>query len=84
MHNLIIWKKYIEIEILSHDFIQQRYMRDFEVETIGLKETSRRCSDSKCGARLRDTVLDWEVNLFTGLVAYFHQCKFFLIRLHQL
>ncbi|GMH05817.1 hypothetical protein Nepgr_007657 [Nepenthes gracilis] len=33
------------------------YMRDFEVETIGLKETSRRCS---CGAKLLDTVLDWE------------------------
>ncbi|XWS09660.1 hypothetical protein CRYUN_Cryun39dG0008400 [Craigia yunnanensis] len=36
------------------------YLRDFEVETIGLKETSRRCSDEKCGAKLRDTVLDWE------------------------
>lgn len=36
------------------------YVRDFEVETIGLKETPRRCSDAACGARLRDTVLDWE------------------------
>lgn len=36
------------------------YLRDFEVETIGLKETSRRCSDVKCGARLKDSVLDWE------------------------
>ncbi|KAL4342466.1 hypothetical protein GQ457_08G007730 [Hibiscus cannabinus] len=36
------------------------YLRDFEVETIGLKETSRQCSDEKCGAKLRDTVLDWE------------------------
>ncbi|XP_048498419.1 NAD-dependent protein deacetylase SRT1 isoform X1 [Beta vulgaris subsp. vulgaris] len=36
------------------------YVRDFEVETIGLKETPRRCSDAGCGARLRDTVLDWE------------------------
>ncbi|XWS27719.1 hypothetical protein CRYUN_Cryun25bG0004900 [Craigia yunnanensis] len=36
------------------------YLRDFEVETVGLKETSRRCSDEKCGAKLRDTVLDWE------------------------
>ncbi|KAF7831269.1 NAD-dependent protein deacetylase SRT1 [Senna tora] len=36
------------------------YFRDFEVETIGLKETSRRCSDAKCGAKLKDTVLDWE------------------------
>lgn len=38
-----------------------RYMRDFEIETIGLKETARRCSKVGCGARLRDTVLDWEV-----------------------
>ncbi|CDP20179.1 unnamed protein product [Coffea canephora] len=36
------------------------YLRDFEVETIGMKETPRRCSDIKCGAKLRDTVLDWE------------------------
>ncbi|GKV19361.1 hypothetical protein SLEP1_g29637 [Rubroshorea leprosula] len=36
------------------------YLRDFEVETIGLKETSRRCSTVKCGAKLKDTVLDWE------------------------
>ncbi|KAF8409742.1 hypothetical protein HHK36_005821 [Tetracentron sinense] len=36
------------------------YLRDFEVETIGMKETSRRCSDVKCGAKLTDTVLDWE------------------------
>ncbi|XP_061365985.1 NAD-dependent protein deacetylase SRT1 [Gastrolobium bilobum] len=36
------------------------YFRDFEVETIGLKETSRRCSKAKCGTRLKDTVLDWE------------------------
>ncbi|TQD80325.1 hypothetical protein C1H46_034123 [Malus baccata] len=36
------------------------YLRDFEVETIGLKETSRRCSDENCRARLKDTVLDWE------------------------
>lgn len=36
------------------------YLRDFEVETIGLKETSRRCSNAVCGGKLRDTVLDWE------------------------
>ncbi|WMV39991.1 hypothetical protein MTR67_033376 [Solanum verrucosum] len=36
------------------------YMRDFEIETIGLKETARRCSKVGCGARLKDTVLDWE------------------------
>ncbi|GLT83690.1 hypothetical protein SLE2022_019640 [Rubroshorea leprosula] len=31
-----------------------------EVETIGLKETSRRCSNVDCGVKLKDTVLDWE------------------------
>ncbi|KAI3990438.1 hypothetical protein MKX01_021373 [Papaver californicum] len=36
------------------------YARDFEVETIGMKETSRRCSDENCKARLKDTVLDWD------------------------
>ncbi|KAK4355165.1 hypothetical protein RND71_024136 [Anisodus tanguticus] len=36
------------------------YMRDFEIETIGLKETARRCSKVGCGSRLKDTVLDWE------------------------
>ncbi|XP_020264390.1 NAD-dependent protein deacetylase SRT1 [Asparagus officinalis] len=36
------------------------YLRDFEIETIGMKETSRRCSGLKCRARLKDTVLDWE------------------------
>ncbi|KAK9285450.1 hypothetical protein L1049_024643 [Liquidambar formosana] len=39
------------------------YLRDFEVETIGMKKTSRRCSDVKCHARLKDTVLDWEDEL---------------------
>lgn len=34
------------------------------METIGLKETSRRCSNENCGAKLRDTVLDWEVLFF--------------------
>lgn len=36
------------------------YLRDFEIETIGLKDTPRRCSDKNCGARLKDTVLDWD------------------------
>ncbi|KAK4275309.1 hypothetical protein QN277_018415 [Acacia crassicarpa] len=36
------------------------YFRDFEVETIGMKETLRRCSNAKCRKRLKDTVLDWE------------------------
>lgn len=39
------------------------YVRDFEVETIGLKKTPRRCSDEKCKSRLRDSVLDWEDEL---------------------
>ncbi|KAJ6754063.1 putative proteinD-DEPENDENT PROTEIN DEACETYLASE SRT1 [Salix purpurea] len=43
-----------------HGSLPFMYLRDFEVETIGLKETSRRCSDIKCGAKLKDTVLDWE------------------------
>uniref|UniRef100_A0A7N0RE59 NAD-dependent protein deacetylase SRT1 n=2 Tax=Kalanchoe fedtschenkoi TaxID=63787 RepID=A0A7N0RE59_KALFE len=36
------------------------YLRDFEIETIGLKKTSRHCSKPDCGAKLRDTVLDWQ------------------------
>ncbi|KAI5674691.1 hypothetical protein M9H77_15055 [Catharanthus roseus] len=36
------------------------YLRDFEIETIGLKETSRRCSNADCGVKLKDTVLDWD------------------------
>lgn len=31
------------------------------METIGLKDTPRHCSTVGCGARLKDTVLDWEV-----------------------
>lgn len=36
------------------------YFRDFEVESVGLKETSRRCSNADCDIKLKDTVLDWE------------------------
>ncbi|KAL5861699.1 hypothetical protein ACOSQ4_002995 [Xanthoceras sorbifolium] len=36
------------------------YLRDFEIETIGMKKTPRRCADVQCGDRLRDTVVDWE------------------------
>lgn len=36
------------------------YVRDFEIETIGMKKTSRHCSDSNCRKKLKDTVLDWE------------------------
>ncbi|XP_071693217.1 NAD-dependent protein deacetylase SRT1 [Rutidosis leptorrhynchoides] len=36
------------------------YFRDFEVESVGLKETSRKCSNADCDTKLKDTVLDWE------------------------
>lgn len=50
-----------------------RYLRDFEIETIGLKDTPRRCSDKNCGARLKDTVLDWEVRFkCAGLKLYLY------------
>ncbi|KAH7576609.1 hypothetical protein JRO89_XS01G0117200 [Xanthoceras sorbifolium] len=39
------------------------YLRDFEIETIGMKKTPRRCADVQCGDRLRDTVVDWEVTI---------------------
>ncbi|KAK6149414.1 hypothetical protein DH2020_016939 [Rehmannia glutinosa] len=53
-------------ELHGDSFMEQcpscgaEYLRDFEIETIGLKETTRRCSKAGCGAKLRDTVLDWE------------------------
>ncbi|KAL6570860.1 ditrans,polycis-polyprenyl diphosphate synthase [Orobanche gracilis] len=53
-------------ELHGNSFLEQcpscgaEYLRDFEIETIGLKETKRRCSKAGCGAKLRDTVLDWE------------------------
>lgn len=58
---------YLLVELLlsfrySIKFAICRYLRDFEIETIGKKRTPRRCSDVKCGVRLNDTVLDWEVN----------------------
>ncbi|KAF5949576.1 hypothetical protein HYC85_011569 [Camellia sinensis] len=48
------------------------YFRDFEVETIGLKETPRSCSSYDCGARLKDTVVDWEVLI--SCVDWLHYC----------
>ncbi|KMZ61493.1 NAD-dependent deacetylase 1 [Zostera marina] len=36
------------------------YIRDFEIETIGMKETPRRCTQLNCGSKLNDTVLDWD------------------------
>lgn len=40
-----------------------------------MKDTSRRCSDAKCGARLKDTVLDWEVT---------HRCLNCLANFHHI
>eukprot|EP00243_Klebsormidium_subtile_P010988 TRINITY_DN604_c0_g1_i2.p1 TRINITY_DN604_c0_g1~~TRINITY_DN604_c0_g1_i2.p1 ORF type:complete len:516 (-),score=81.36 TRINITY_DN604_c0_g1_i2:112-1659(-) len=36
------------------------YVRDFELETVGLKSTGRRCTVPGCEGRLKDSVLDWE------------------------
>ncbi|XP_076897588.1 NAD-dependent protein deacetylase SRT1-like [Bidens hawaiensis] len=44
------------------------YFRDFEVESVGLKVTPRRCSNVDCDAKLKDTVLDWEVLIVTYLL----------------
>ncbi|KAK1310380.1 NAD-dependent protein deacetylase SRT1 [Acorus calamus] len=52
------------------------YVRDFEVETIGMKETARRCSDLKCRAKLKDSVLDWEDALQEkDMIPAEEQCK---------
>ncbi|KAJ7523565.1 hypothetical protein O6H91_18G054200 [Diphasiastrum complanatum] len=39
---------------------RKEYLRDTEVETIGLKETGRRCVLANCGGKLIDTIVDWE------------------------
>ncbi|CAM6084960.1 unnamed protein product [Calypogeia fissa] len=36
------------------------YVRDFEMETIGLRPTGRRCSVPDCSSKLLDTIVDWE------------------------
>lgn len=38
----------------------KEYIRDFEVETVGFKETGRLCTQDGCTGRLQDHVLDWE------------------------
>ncbi|XP_024541959.1 NAD-dependent protein deacetylase SRT1-like [Selaginella moellendorffii] len=38
----------------------REYLRDFEMETIGIKRTGRRCSVPGCVGRLVDTIVDWE------------------------
>lgn len=44
-------------------FGMDRYLRDFEIESIGMKKTPQRCSGVKCRSRLKDTVLDWDVTI---------------------
>lgn len=53
------------------------YFRDFEVESVGLKETSRRCSNADCDVKLKDTVLDWEVVLFYFILFFLGDLVFF-------
>ena len=36
------------------------YHRDFELETVGHRNTGRSCEREGCRGRLRDSVLDWE------------------------
>jgi hypothetical protein len=50
-----------------------RYFRDFEVETLGCKPTGRRCSDPECGAKLIDTIVDWEVIFSSQKLSIKHQ-----------
>ncbi|KAK2648102.1 hypothetical protein Ddye_015591 [Dipteronia dyeriana] len=38
---------------------EEEYLRDFEIETIGMKLTPRRCTAANCNERLRDSVVDW-------------------------
>jgi hypothetical protein len=62
-NNLVTWIKFLS---------RIRYIRDFEVETIGMKATGRRCSQPRCRGKLKDTVLDWEV--CNQLLKYWEQC----------
>ncbi|KAF6263087.1 SIR2-family protein HDAC1 [Scenedesmus sp. NREL 46B-D3] len=36
------------------------YVRDFEMDTVGFKQTGRRCSKPGCRGMLVDHILDWE------------------------
>jgi mono-ADP-ribosyltransferase sirtuin 6 len=51
----------------------KEYFRDFEVETLGCKPTGRRCSDPECGAKLIDTIVDWEVIFSSQKLSVKHQ-----------
>ncbi|GBG64358.1 hypothetical protein CBR_g41558 [Chara braunii] len=42
---------------------RMRYLRDFEMETIGMKPTGRNCTAQGCKGKLFDTTLDWEDEL---------------------
>lgn len=74
MYHLSIKFLFSRLGLFKWLFSVWRYLRDFEIETIGLKDTPRRCSDKNCGARLKDTVLDWDVSTCTF---YMLSYKFF-------
>ncbi|KAG1662953.1 hypothetical protein FOA52_006706 [Chlamydomonas sp. UWO 241] len=42
---------------------KREYLRDFEVETVGFKDTGRMCTHPGCGGRLHDNTLDWDSKL---------------------
>eukprot|EP00898_Chlorokybus_atmophyticus_P003542 jgi/Chlat1/4189/Chrsp27S04285 len=45
------------------DACSTEYVRDFELETVGLKYTGRQCLQPGCQGKLRDSILDWEDEL---------------------
>ncbi|KAI3668287.1 hypothetical protein L6452_43364 [Arctium lappa] len=53
-------------ELYGNSFMERctscrvEYFRDFEVESVGLKETSRWCSNGDFVLKLKDTILNWE------------------------
>lgn len=79
MYHLSIKFLFSRLGLFKWLFSVWRYLRDFEIETIGLKDTPRRCSDKNCGARLKDTVLDWDVSTCTF---YMLSYKFFIEIFH--
>ncbi|EIE25513.1 SIR2-family protein HDAC1 [Coccomyxa subellipsoidea C-169] len=39
---------------------KKEYIRDFEIETVGFRQTGRTCSVEGCKGKLKDHILDWE------------------------
>lgn len=39
---------------------KKEHIRDFEIETVGFRQTGRSCTRPGCRGRLRDHILDWE------------------------